>query len=328
MINEVISCLPEEIKDVLYNIDDIALNKITEIRIRRSKKMVLIVRNSTYFVDYNGDLYDFPSASSVKIEGDLFDKAFYMLCDYSLYNNMDSLVNGYVTLNCGARVGIMGTAVIKNGEICSVKDICSINIRIPNRVIGCSLPMLNFLYLNSFPSIIIAGMPNSGKTTLLRDMVSNLSGGFNNKYRKIAVVDERNEICGKNNETFTMDLGENVDVITGYPKAKGIEIATRTMSPELIVCDEISTMSELEAIKDGFSAGVNFVLSVHCRDFDDLVNKNIVKSLLEEKEFSYIVLLNGHTYKYEIIDTTEVYDEICRNNRSDNIINRLGIRIV
>lgn len=328
LIHEIISCLPQEIAEALTNVDETVLNKVTEIRIRRLKKVVLVVRNSSYFVDSNGDLYDFPSSTSLKVGEELFDKIFYSLCDYSVYNNMDSLINGYITLKCGARVGVTGTAVIKDGCVCSVKDISSLNIRVPNQVTGCSLPLLNFLYINSFPSIIVAGEPNSGKTTLLRDMTRELSGGFNNKYCKITVVDERNEICGKCNDSFTMELGENTDVITGYPKSKAIENAIRTMSPELIVCDEISTVAELEAIKDGFSAGVSFALSIHCRDFEDLVNKPIVKALLEVKEFSYIVLLNEHSYKYEIIDAAEVYNEICRNNRADNIIDRLGIRIV
>ncbi len=323
---EILSCLPTELQDILSLIDSNAVKKLTEIRIRRNKSLCVVAKNTTYFVNAEGALSSYLTSDTVIVNETLFENSFFSLCDYSLYNNMEDIVKGYITLKSGARVGVTGTGIKQNNSVVSVKDVSSLNIRIPNQVKNCSLQLLNFLYVNSFPSIVIAGMPNSGKTTLIRDMVRNLAGGFNDKYRKICIIDERNEICGKYNNNFCMDIGETTDVITAYPKDKGIELATRTMSPDMIVCDEISTLDEVKSITYGFSAGIKFVLSVHCENLTDLTNKQIVRELLKTNEFSYFVLLNEHTYNYEIIDSAEVYYEVSGNFGSDNIINGFGNR--
>lgn len=320
--------MSDEIQTAFCMIDDAAKEKITEIRIRKNKPVVVVARNTSYFIDYNGDLYDYVCSNAITIDKESFDKLFYRLCDYSVYNSVESMKNGYITLNNGARVGIAATAVVNKSEIQSVKDITSLNIRIPREIKGCAESVVNFLYLHSFPNVIIAGAPNSGKTTLLRDMARQLSSGFNNKFAKIAVVDERNELAGKNNDFISNDLGVNTDVLTGFSKAKGIELAIRTLSPELIVCDEVSTTDEVDSIEFGFSTGVSFALSVHISNREDLYNKPIIRRLIETQAFTYIVLLNGHTYTFEIIEASDIYDEIIRSNNIDTILNKLGATVI
>lgn len=324
----VLSCLSDELQSVFHMLDTVVFEKITEIRIRRDKPLVVVIRNTSYFIDYNGDLYDYVYSGAVSVDSDSFDKLFLKLCDYSIYNSVDNLKNGYITLGNGARVGVASTAVYNGSVMQSVKDITSLNIRIPRQIKGCADSVLNFLYVNAFPSVIVAGVPNSGKTTLLRDMARQLSDGFNNHFAKVCVVDERNEIAGKNNSLISMDLGVNTDVLCGFSKAKGIELATRTLSPEIIICDEISTPQELDSIKFGFSTGVSFALSIHIASKKELVTKPIIQKLLDTGEFAYIVLLDGHSYKTEIIEASQIYDEILRNDNLDNILNRLGVTII
>ena len=316
-LESIISYMNDDMKTLFSLLDKNILLRINEIRIRRNNYVVIIIKNTSYFVDYNGDIYDYPSNNCVKIGNDEFEQIYLSFCNYSVYSNSENLKNGFTTLNNGARIGIAGSAVYDNGSLVSVKDIKSLNIRIPKEVKNCADSVLRFLYVNSFPSVIVAGKPNSGKTTLLRDMARQLSSGFNNRYRKIAVVDERGEICGKCDAESLLDVGINTDVLTSFPKHIGIEIATRTLSPEMIICDEISTVEEVKSILYAFSSGIRFVLSVHISSKEDLLHKPIIKLLLNSQEFSYIVLLDNYTYKTEIIDAGEIYNEICRCDNPD-----------
>ena len=322
----IVSFMNDELKSVLSLLDANILCRISELRIRRENYLIIVIKNTSYFVDYNGDLYDYPSNHCLYVGEKNFDELFLSFCNYSVYSNTKNINNGFITLENGSRIGLAGTAVYDKNEILSVKNITSMNIRISKEVKNCSEGILNFLYINSFPSVIIAGKPNSGKTTLLRDMARALSSGFNNRFAKLAIIDERNEICGKKNGKCSLDIGINTDVLTSFSKAKGIEIATRTLSPDMIICDEISTPEEVNSILYAFSSGISFALSVHISSKEDLINKPIIKTLLKTNEFKYIVLLDNYTYKPEIIDAGEVYDEICRGADTDSFVN--GNRLV
>lgn len=321
-VKQIFDYFDNEIKSSFEQIDLAICERMSEIRIRVNQPVVIVIKNRSYFVDYNGDIYDYVTHTSIVFDKVKFDELVLRLCDFSIYSHEEELKNGYITLNNGSRVGISGTALYSDNKISSIKEITSINIRIPREVKGCANNILNCLYVNSFPSIIVAGKPNSGKTTVLRDIANQLSNGFNNTYRKIAVIDERNEIAGKNLDGFSLNLGVNTDVMTGIKKAKGIEIATRVLSPEMIIFDEIATMEEVEQVKSAFSCGISFALSVHVADKTDLLSKPIIKSLLMTNEFSYIVLLENYTYSYSILDCSEVLNEIIRNGINNNINNK------
>ncbi len=327
-LTDVLSYMPDKVVSAFNMLDENILNRINELRVRRGKPIAVVIKNTSYFIDNKGDLYDYCMSECLKMNSDEFDNLFMSLCDYSLYDNMENLKKGFITLSNGSRIGVASTAVNDENGIVSVKDIVSLNIRIPQEVKGCAEKILNFLYVNSFPSIIVAGKPNSGKTTLLRDIARMLSDGFNNKYAKVAVIDERNEFAAKKDTEMSMDLGLNTDVLTAFNKAKGIEIATRTLSPEMIICDEISTDEEVQSILYAFSSGISFALSVHISDREDLIYKPIIKTLLQTQEFSYIVLLDNYTYSPEIIEASEVLSEIHRNDRADNFINCTGITFI
>ncbi len=323
-INNIISLLPNELKIPFKNLESDVLSRINEIRIRRRAPIVIVIRNSSYFILSNGEIQSYSDEKLPIVSDDCFDSLFYALCDYSIYSNSDNLKEGYITLKNGARVGISSTAVYDDSRLISVKNIMSLNIRIPRQSLGCSRDIMNFLFLGNLHSVIVAGPPGSGKTTLLRDMAYNLSTGFNDRYSKVAIIDERNEFAGKRENEYTLMVGANCDVLTSFTKAKGIEIATRTLSPEMIVCDELSREEELESIKFGFSCGVKFLLSVHIGKKEDLYSKPIIRGLIGSNEFDYIILLDGHTYSADIIDVGEVKNEINRRALHHSFHNDAG----
>lgn len=198
------------------------------------------------------------------------------LCGNSLYSHSESLKEGFITTSDGIRAGIAGRAVTENGRIVSVADITTVNIRIPSRYPGAAGELAELLEGFGFrDGVLIYSPPSGGKTTLLRELTDVLSNRPNPV--KIAVVDSRCEICS--------GLGEGCyDALLGYPRAKGMEIALRTLSPQMIICDEINTEDDVCAITEACGAGVPIVASVH-GSHSDVLKRPIVQKLVSAGAF-------------------------------------------
>ena len=226
------------------------------------------------------------------------------LCDYSVHSYTQDIAQGFITLPGGHRAGICGTAVCglrsqetgAGGETVAVRDISSINLRIARQVPGAAAELCGMLYAaahgeDALPNVLIAGPPGSGKTTILRDLALRLSSGLCGAYRRTAVVDERGELAGAREGAPCRDVGANTDVLTGYPKGEGILLAIRSLSPEVIICDELGGEQDAAAIEAGLGAGVRFAASVHAGSAREVLERPIVKRLLRCGAFDYIVLL-------------------------------------
>ncbi len=320
-LKNIVPSLSDGIKSIISALPNESIKKLNEIRIRKNKPLVLVFGNNCYFITQNGKLLNHFSENAYKVSSDEFELIFRRLSNYSVHAVIDNLTKGFIIADGGNRVGVSSTAVIKDNCISSVKDITSLNIRISNEIKDCSRPILNCLYVNDFPSIIVVSPPSGGKTTFLRDFSRLLSNGFNNIYRKVVIVDERNEIAFKDNGNVFADVGLNTDVLTGFPKNKGIEIAVRTLSPDIVVCDEITTVEEVHAMSDGFLSGVKFAVSVHASSKYELINKKIIRELIDLNEFNYIVLLNDYTNNFEILEVSEIRSEMYRDSSSKYVFN-------
>lgn len=307
-IFSVLEHFPNDLKKCFLSFDISVLSKITEIRLRVDKPIIIYILDKPFFISKYDKLINHFVEDSRCINDEEFIFILDSLCNNSYHTNMQTMVEGYVTDRFGSRVGIAGEAVYKNGFVSSVKNINGLNFRISHSIENCSRNILNILYTKSTPSVIVAGPPASGKTTVLRDMARLLSSGYAGKYRKISVIDERKELSSG------FDIGINTDIISSYKKDKGIEMAVRTLSPQIIVCDEIGNMNEVEAIKFGFSSGTSFILSIHLKSVEDLLRNQIATELLSTREFSYIVFLRGIDEGFDIIDLTEEEIENGRNN--------------
>ena len=312
-LQRIIPLLSDGIAGSLSALPNEILKQLNEIRIRRDLPLILVFGKNCLFITRKGKLLNHFSELAYLVDDEEFDLIFRRLSNYSVHSVIDNLTKGFITAEGGNRIGVASTAVIKEKEVASVKDVSSLNIRIASEVKDCSRQILNMLFVNSFPSIIVVSPPSGGKTTFLRDFARLLSGGFNNRYRKVVIVDERNEIAYKGASGINADIGLNTDVITGFTKSAGIEMAIRTLSPDIIVCDEISSSDEVAAMADGFNSGVKFAVSVHAAGKKDLVEKAIIRELVLRNEFEYIVILNDYTNDFEIMEVSELRSEIIRN---------------
>jgi len=205
------------------------------------------------------------------------------LCGNSMYSHSETIREGYICTEGGLRAGVCGRAVTERNNILSIADISSVCIRIPHRIKGAESNIIR-LILNDRSGMIFYSKPGVGKTTMLREISATLaSPPFN---FRVAVVDTRFEICGALNGSFS------IDILGGYPRAKGIETALRTLSPEFIICDEIGNSDDAEAIVNAAGAGVPIIASAHAGSFEELIKKRHMKELIENNTFKWVVELS------------------------------------
>lgn len=267
--------LKSDLKDIPENIKSLA----TEIRLKVGKQPLIIYKNNNYFLNPSNLISSEDISQCVKI-----------MCNYSVYSFQEQLKEGFITINGGNRVGICGTAIIRDGNIEGIKNITSLNIRIAREFEGCSEKIFEIIK-NSNGGVLIAGPPGCGKTTILRDL-SRIISTDKEFFKKVTVVDERMEIGSCFEGNIQMDIGLS-DILSGFPKGEGILRATRCLSPDVIVCDEIGSEKDALSILQSLNSGVRIIASVHARNKTELLGKPQIKKLLNSGAFENIIFMNN-----------------------------------
>ena len=208
------------------------------------------------------------------------EEIFHALCGGAVYAHFDTIKEGYISLGHGIRVGVCGKATIQDGEITGISDFSSINIRMPKRIYYAGDYIFELLKNDKFrSSIILYSSPGVGKTTILRELIYKLSR-LDNPLR-VCVIDSREEMISGIDDTICTDF------FLSYPKDKAISLATRTMTPQIIICDEISTLEESYAVLNSTNCGVSFIATTHASSFEELKNKEILLPLFQRNVFTY-----------------------------------------
>lgn len=314
-----VSIIGGEVKRLLLDLPSYIKLQTYEIRLRSSRPIILQGKYGSIFLLNSG-------STGVSVEDtlictpEILTDTFNRLCCYSVHSHLGSIVNGYITIQGGHRAGIVGTAVTNSsGEITSVREISGINIRVCREVKGCGDDIISQLYSAEAVSLIIAGPPSSGKTTVLRDMIRQLSGNMRQKPYKLSVIDERQEIAAMNGGIAQNDIGIHSDILNCYPKRQAIMTAIKTMSPDIIAVDEVAQPEEIEAIRLGVNSGVKFIVTVHACDYDELISRPQIEQLISTYSFDRLVLLDtGESIGKvkAVYDTKELRDAIIRRRFS------------
>lgn len=263
-----------DIKEVLLSLPYEIKIKTEEIRLRAGLPITLNVGGETLFLKANGQTALNPTENLIIAEKSVLTECYRLLCGGSVYAHTEELKNGYIMMKNGCRAGVCGKIGV-NGV---VGEITSINIRIAREILGCADSIASRYFSGG---LLIAGRPSSGKTTVLRDFVRQMSA----RLKRVCVIDSRGEISAG------LDLGFTTDVIKIYDKAKGIEFALRTMNPDIIAFDEIGSIEELNGVKQSFYSGVDIVTTAHVGSADELYKRQITAELLKSQAIKTVALL-------------------------------------
>lgn len=277
MLNKI---LPEKIFKILD--EKVNLKAVNELRFRADKPIVVCVSGKNYFLTENGvssNLNNALFASKIAIEDIIFRAS-----ECSIYSVNEQIKRGFIVTDGGIRIGIGGNVVEENGQIKTMTNFSSCNMRFPHNVKNCSLCAYPFIvHDDKIENTLVISPPNAGKTTFLKDFVSQLSE------RKLSynvlLLDERGELDNNIDSNF-------FDKIAFSTKKVGFENGIRSLSPDLIVTDEIGQEEDIDAIIYAITSGISVLATTHADSMETFLKKPLFQRVIKDKVFKRYVLLS------------------------------------
>jgi stage III sporulation protein AA len=267
---------------------------LEEIRVREGRPLQLVFAGSDAFVLPDGALTPDPTRAATPDHDDLL-RTFQLMAQGSVYAWEDEVRSGFLTLRGGHRVGLAGRAVTEEGRIRTLKQVASLNIRIAREVQGAAGPLLPRVLKAGRPlSTLIISPPQAGKTTILRDLVRQISTGvpaLGLKGCKVGLVDERSEVAGCAAGVPQRDVGPRTDVLDGCPKAEGLMLLIRALSPDVVAVDEIGRTADADAVMEALHAGVAVLATAHGHGLEDIGRRPALAALLQAGAFQRAAIL-------------------------------------
>ena len=268
----------QEIKKEIVNCQN-----IEEIRFRTNKP--IIIKNS------NGNII----LNHIVTTQELLE-TFQKVCEHSIYSYQKQICEGFITIKGGHRVGITGSCVIEDGKIINLNYISSLNFRIAREKKDVSNKILKYIiHDGEIANTLIVSKPGCGKTTILRDLVRKISTGIEEsqfKGKTCGIVDERGEIAAMYKGVPQNDIGILSDVISNSSKSQGMRMLIRSMSPEVIACDEIGSKQDVEAINYAICCGVKGIFTAHGSTFEKILLNEEIKQLIDKNIIETIIILD------------------------------------
>ncbi len=282
-------------------------DKVQEIHLRIGRELYVVYDNKERFLKECGECH-------IVTKEEVRETMEY-ISQYSIYAYEQQISNGFITVEGGHRAGVSGKVVQTCGQIKTIQYVSSINIRVAHEVKGCADKIFPYVIQNgSFLHTLVISPPGCGKTTLIRDMIRQISDG--NQYIKgctVGVADERSELGACYQGRPQNDLGLRTDILDCCPKAEGVLLLIRSMSPKVIAVDEIGTEDDLKSLGYALTCGCRLLASVHGRNLEEVKNKPLFEKIIRNRYFDRYIVLSGEVKPGMV---KEIYDKrgaiLCR----------------
>lgn len=277
--------LPTELVELVK--DSFNIKEVYEIRIRRNLPIV---------VNVGGEFKELKNQQNGKViysDKKLIEYIILRATESSLYCYNNQIKNGYISVAGGIRIGISGEVVsTEEGVIKTIKNIQSLVIRVPHQILNCAKPLERFIFSEErVNNLLIISPPGCGKTTLIRDIARVVASS--KKIYNCLIVDERYEISATSNGESGLDVGQFVDSLSGCKKDFAFQSGIRSLSPSVIVADELISEEDCNACNFAICSGVSCIASIHGESVLDIKRKPFTKELFDNKLFDYFIVLSS-----------------------------------
>ena len=263
-------------------------DSIYEIRLRTGKPLFLVCSGGERCLKIKG------REPYLVTEQDLKETLEYV-SGYSLYACEDEIRQGYISVQGGHRIGVAGKVILDGNHIRGMKYISCINVRLSHQVPGCADAVMSYIQDGEHLShTLIISPPRGGKTTLLRDVIRQLSNGREDiPGVTVGVVDERSELAGSWQGISQNDLGLRTDILDACPKAEGMQMLVRAMSPDVVAVDELGREEDFRAVESVIHCGCCLIATAHGNSLEDVLRQPFFQKLKEMEIFEKYIVLGG-----------------------------------